>query len=343
MPTSQPTLPLLVRARALGGYAALVSELGGDPGALLVAAGLPCPLPSNPEAAISMSATVTLLELTAARLGRPEFGLLLAKRQGIAVLGPIALIASRANNLENALLSIARNLPYHVARTSLVLEREDGSPEAWLRHELPVEAGLDNRQTVEMCCLLVVAMLRMLSGAAGSDWQVKLRHAPGVAAEHYAGFYGCDVQCDQQDTRVGFPAALLALPIDTGNVRIQSAIEGFVAHVIRRDPLDLICQIEELIARQLAGGDCSLATIARQLNFHERTLQRRLNSQQLCFADLLERVRKRQAQEFLCQSALPIAEVASLLGYAEVRSLSRSCQRWFGRAPAAVRMAQPAC
>jgi AraC-like DNA-binding protein len=73
---------------------------------------------------------------------------------------------------------------------------------------------------------------------------------------------------------------------------------------------------------------------------HERTLQRRLDDQQIRFADILDRVRRQQAREYLRQPALPLPEVANLLGYSEQRSLSRACRRWFGTTPAALR-AQP--
>jgi len=106
------------------------------------------------------------------------------------------------------------------------------------------------------------------------------------------------------------PKALLQQVLDSGNPHIRVAVERFVAHLIRRNPLDLVQQIEELIARQLANGDCSLAGIAQQLAMNERTLQRRLEAQQIRFSDILDRVRRSQAHEFLAQAALPLAEVA---------------------------------
>ncbi|MGB8052943.1 MAG: helix-turn-helix domain-containing protein, partial [Azonexus sp.] len=63
----------------------------------------------------------------------------------------------------------------------------------------------------------------------------------------------------------------------------------------------------------------------------------RLEVQQIRFSDILDRVRRSQAHEFLAQAALPLVDVAILLGYSEQRSLSRACQRWFGTTPAALR------
>jgi hypothetical protein len=41
---------------------------------------------------------------------------------------------------------------------------------------------------------------------------------------------------------------------------------------------------------------------------NERTLQRRLDAQKIRFTDILDRVRRKQAREFLAQSALPLSE-----------------------------------
>jgi AraC-like DNA-binding protein len=153
----------------------------------------------------------------------------------------------------------------------------------------------------------------------------------------YREIFACEVACQQSGNGVIFPESFLAKVLDSGNPQIRVAVERFVAHLIRRNPLDLACQIEELIARQLAGGGCSLADIARQLAMHERTLQRRLDAQQIRFVDILDRVRRKQAREFLAQPALPLSEVAILLGYSEQRSLSRACRRWFGTTPGALR------
>jgi hypothetical protein len=129
---------------------------------------------AQPEATISMSAAVALLENAASQLAAPDFGLLLAQRQDFSALGPIAMVARRADTVGSALMAIARNLPYHVARTSLRMEAGPAEELAWLRYELPPEIGGAQRQSVEMCCLMLIQTLRMLSGDAGADWRVVL-------------------------------------------------------------------------------------------------------------------------------------------------------------------------
>jgi hypothetical protein len=122
MPHMNKAPSLLVRARALTGFAELVSDLGGDADGLLRDVGMTTQMLAQPEATISMPATVALLENAASQLAAPDFGLLLAQRQDFSALGPIALVARRADTVGKALVAIARNLPYHVARTSLRMQ-----------------------------------------------------------------------------------------------------------------------------------------------------------------------------------------------------------------------------
>jgi|APTNR8051073442_1049403.scaffolds.fasta_scaffold08896_2 AraC-like DNA-binding protein len=332
------TSSLLVRARALSGFAELVNELGGDADTLLRDVGLTRQMLARPEATINMSGAVALLEHAATRLRTPDFGLLLVQRQDYSALGPIALIARRADTVGNALIAIAHNLPYHVARTSLSMEAGPSEGLLWIRYKTPSEICGAQRQSVEMCCFLLLQTLRMLNGYTGADWRVLFAHPPGLPLSRYRELFGCEVACGQPGHGMVIPQTLLDKVLDTGSPHIRVAVERFVAHLIRRNPLDLVQQIEELVARQLANGDCSLAGIAQQLAMNDRTLQRRLVAQGVRFSEILDRVRQRQAREFLAQVAPPLAEVATLLGYCDQRSLSRACLRWFGATPATLRM-----
>lgn len=269
---------------------------------------------ADPEATISLSGTVALLEQAALRLAVPDFGLRLGQRQDLSVLGPIALVARRADTVGNALAAIARNLPYHVTRASLSLKGADADGNAWLSYELPPGVGQAQRQAVEMCQLLVVQTLRMLSGGdrrqlAGSagararhgpralSGRVRLRRRLQSARQRRIFSRGCPG-----------PPGRWQQPADS---RRRRALREPPDPAQRARPGLLI---EELIARPLVNGGCNLAEIARQLTMHERTLQRRLDAQHVRFADILDRVRKKQAREFLHQRALPLPEVAILLG-----------------------------
>ena len=86
----------LIRASAMRGYPELVRELGGDPAAFLARFDIPAGAEHQEDAFISFASLTRMLEATAEELGCPDFGLRLSGRQGLDILGPIAVIARNA-------------------------------------------------------------------------------------------------------------------------------------------------------------------------------------------------------------------------------------------------------
>ena len=96
------TAPILIRARALSGFAELVQRLGGDPSALLRSVELSPTQLENSESCISLASVARLLDGTAKALKITDFGLQLAEQQDISVLGAVALIAQYAATVSEA-------------------------------------------------------------------------------------------------------------------------------------------------------------------------------------------------------------------------------------------------
>ena len=86
----------LIRASAMWGYPELVRELGGDPAAFLARFSIPAGAEHQEDAFISFASLTRMLEATAEELRCPDFGLRLSGRQGLDILGPIAVIARNA-------------------------------------------------------------------------------------------------------------------------------------------------------------------------------------------------------------------------------------------------------
>ena len=77
--------------------------------------------------------------------------------------------------------------------------------------------------------------------------------------------------------------------------------------------------------------------IARRLGMSTRTLARRVASEGLTFAGVLSELRADLAKRYLQEEALPISQIAWLLGYQEVSAFTHACRRWTGQTPRGVR------
>jgi AraC-like DNA-binding protein len=69
-------------------------------------------------------------------------------------------------------------------------------------------------------------------------------------------------------------------------------------------------------------------------------LRRELKEMGTSFRDLLEEVRKQHALQCVIGTAMSVDEMATHLGFSNVRSFRRSFKRWTGQTPSAYRKAQ---
>lgn len=334
---SHSSHPVLVRARALTGFAALVESHHGNVNSLLESVGLRPAILETPEATLALDVFMELLERSAAALCLDDLGLQLARRQDISVLGPIALIARNAGSVREMIEAVGRHLPYHTPGARLTPAPDPREGFVQLRYELTLPPHTPRRQGIELSYAVAVDFLRMLSPAPVDDWQIGFRHAEGLESTHYLERFGCPVLLGQDFDALIVPLALLAAPVNQCNPELLSMGERFVSNVMRRFPLDIAAQVESLVLQQLATRQCTLPHIAEQLGLHERTLQRRLTAQAVSFESITDKVRKTRAQEYLPLASIPLLQVASLLGYSEQSSFSRACQRWFGKPPEQIR------
>lgn len=117
----------------------------------------------------------------------------------------------------------------------------------------------------------------------------------------------------------------------------SSACAGAQGPTSLHTETDLLAQLQQCILDALPDGGATLDAIAARLGFSERTLQRRLQSLQLNFQQLVERLRFNAACRYLLQGGLPLTEIGYQLGYSEPSAFSRAFRRWSGVSPLAYR------
>jgi AraC-like DNA-binding protein len=96
-------------------------------------------------------------------------------------------------------------------------------------------------------------------------------------------------------------------------------------------------QVREVLRDLTRVSPVDLAAVARILELHPRTLQRRLRAEGFAFDDLRDEARQAMARQLLAQPQLTLAHIAQLLGFADQAVLTRACQRWFGDTPKRLR------
>lgn len=331
----------LIRAASLRGFAPLVRELGGDHTLLCERFGIdPAALESD-DALISITAHDLMLDAAAHDLDCPDLGLRLAMSQDITILGPVAVAIEASSTVGEALDCATRFMFVHSPALSVALEPDPRGARGVvaLTYRKDLRESTYSPQGIELGLALFLRVARSLLGHSFGLRSVELPHAPISPVARYVEAFGADV-------KFGGPVAALRVQRTALDARFGGANSTIharaVAHLADQhaDPRALASgQVRLALAELIGSAVPSLTTVARLLQTHPRTLQRRLAEEETTFEAVLDSVRRETAHRYLTTTDLPMTQVAALVGFGEQSSLARAVRRWEGSSPRDVRRA----
>ena len=321
----------LIRAAAMRGYPELVRELGSDPAALLARFGIPAGVERDENAFIPFAALTRMLEATAEELSCPDFGLRLSGRQGLEILGPIAVIARNASTVLGGVEAIARFLYIHSPALRLGARPSAGSGIEFT-YEM-TEPWVPYIQGYELSMGIAVRIIHLLGGPQAEFEAVSFPHAQQGSDAAYRDALGCPVRFGQTWCGFTLSSQMAARRIENADPETRRIATKYLEATFLPASAPLSERVAELTRRLLPTGQCSAEAIAEELALHPRTLQRRMVDEGVRCQDIIDRERRTQAARYLAEPGLHLSQIAGLLGYTEQSALNRSCQRWFGKTP----------
>ena len=115
--------------------------------------------------------------------------------------------------------------------------------------------------------------------------------------------------------------------------------EGAVHRILDALPEEVgfLDRVRRTILEELGLGEPKLARLAQRMQLSERTLQRWLQRERTSVQALIDGARRELALRQLASTSQSIAQIAHLVGFAEVRAFHRAFKRWTGSTPAAYR------
>lgn len=306
----------------------LIAELGGDPAAVLHAAGLAASALARPDDRIPYAAVGRLLKGAARETRCPYFGLLCGQRWRLADLGLIGDMARCSATVAAAL------------RTIVVYQRlNSGGGAAFLvDHQVAVDFGYaiyqpDVEGGDQIYAAVLASGCNFLSELCGGAWPVDtvlLPFARPAHAEEYRRAFRGMPRFDSDRAAIRFPSSWLARALPTADAARRQALERH-AHALGHG--DFLERVVRSLRTLLVMGRHSGDDVAQTLALHRRTLNRRLQAHGTSFQEVLDGVRFRMAQEFLADGEIAMEEIALALGYSGLSSFERSFRRWSGSTP----------
>ena len=321
------------------GYSELMQQLGVDPRAMLERHGLPLDLGENHDDMVPLEPIMALMEDSASLTRRADIGLQLAAFQDVQVLGPLAAAIQNSASVREALATTSRFMFIHSpALIFSVLEpAQSNSRGIELRMEIALAQVTRQRQTIEQCLGVLHRMVKFFAASQYQLLAVSLPHSPLADEQAYRRFFNAPVAFDQPHASLWISPQTLESDLTGVNASLRTIALDYLQRYYGDQTQSTTEQVQRALRATLSTTGGSKDAIAALLFLHPRTLQRRLSAEHQTFDAIRDSIRRSEAEHYLSETHIPLAQIADLLGLADQSVLTRMCQRWFSAPPSSIR------
>ena len=273
------------RSSALLAVDQLIADLGGNVEAAFAHAGISVAALQQPELPLPAQAVVELFESAAEHCRCDSFGLQLACRQTLAVIGPLWQLAQCAPDIRTLLQQLEQFFQHVTSGAQVSLEQ--GSDGVALCYSLASGVSPRDRHTIELGLGLLCREIRRHCGPRWQPKSVQLRHSPPREQDWHRQIFGSKLFFNQERNAVHFDQATLQQPLIDGRQQCQQLLQ----QLQQEARPDIALQTEKLLRDMLPFFRCSLPMLAQALGCSTRTLQRNLAAAGTSVQDLRDQVR----------------------------------------------------
>lgn len=324
-----------------GGIARLayrrLQDAGLDPAPVLSGAGLTTGDVQDRKRRLDASAQLRVLEFAAEELQDDCLGFHLARGFELGQIGLLYYVMASSERLTDALRNAERYCAINNegVRLRITLERTLVIGFEYLNID-----RLSDRHHVEFWLVTLVRICRTLTGSRLAPKQIKLRHFRPETPPDVRSHLGCEINFAANSDEILFAAPIGEYPVVGADVYLNKLLLQYADEAVGNRaarPASIRSHVEDQIVQLLPHGKANMSETARRLGMSRRTLARALSAERATFSLVLETLRLALAKRYLQEQALPISEIAWLLGYRETGSFTHAFVRWTGLTPRAFR------
>ena len=280
-----------------------------------------------------------LLQLT----GDPLLGLKLGKAYTIQTYGLFGYAFMSAPTLRQAMTIVSKYGP--LTFTLFRVDFIETATEGILRFSRQLDIPAD------LLCYYVDRDVAAALTGVEPDKTIHVRPT-GIALAHngqgqqrsYERFFGCPISFNAPRSELQVDISILDAPMPLQDAETSAICQQQCQLLLARmsKSSGFIERVRQCIVAR-PGEFPDIETIAKKLNMTTRTLRRRLSDEDSSYQQILGDVRYQLAREYLATSALPIEEIAAMLGYSSPGNFTHAFKRWNGEPPRAYRQGKQAC
>src|SRR5712672_116917 len=324
--------------RATGGIARLacarLDEMGKDPAVIFSKVGLTPEDARDPAVRLEVLTQIKLLELAAEELQDEWLGFHLARSFDLREIGLVYYVMASSDQLADALRNAERYSQINNEGVRLRFRLQDGT--AVIALDYVNVARHADRHQIEFWLVTLVRICRQVTNGRLAPSRVRTRHFRNGTPPELKAFFGVDIEFGANADEICFPQPIALLAVVGRDEHLNELLRRYAEEALARKPrerLTVRSKVEDILSRQLPHGRVTASEVAQRLGMSLRTLSRKLGEEGTSFAEILDQLRAALAKRYLDDKTLPISEIAWLLGYREISSLTHAFKRWTGMTP----------
>lgn len=318
------TVERFMRKQGLN-YQRAVRAVGIDPSVVKIA-----------DARIPLRSLAQLLENVARETGNDAFSAQVGESFRPGTTGALDYVIANAPTLRVALHDYVRFL-------SLVSDRlearfEERPQTSYMVTPLPAALGA-TAQLMDAQTAVRVTRIRHITRDPSFPLRVEFKRPKPKAIAEFRRIFGAGVRFEQPENRIGIPTRTLDKKLPAADAQLYKVLVQAAQKALeeQKRTYDTVSRLITYVSTGLPHGQVRIAPAAEALDLSVRGLRRQLAQAGTTFRALLHDTRKAMADHYINETALPLTEIAFLLGFSELSALSRAAKTWFGRTPRELR------
>lgn len=248
-----------------------------------------------------------------------------------------------ANNLYDAMRIIARSYNLlHGGEYNSVIKRRRSIDYVIDDRTFPYANSLDSEYlyfSTESTLIFLHCMLITISASAAEAVQALhiRRPSPGGDCAHPA-YWDAPIKFSSEKYKLVFDreVALSSITVPSADLLSTNAVYQKIMQVVegQHARYQEAFSVSSRVCDALANGVVEQGDIAAQMGVSVATLRRRLSREGVSFRDLRRKILNETAKRLLSEHK-PVADVAEILGFSEIRAFNRAFRDWNGITPKA--------
>jgi AraC-like DNA-binding protein len=295
----------------------------------------------DPGIRLEVRTQIKLLELAAVEVQDEWLGFHLARSFDLRKIGLVYYVIASSDQLADALQNAERYSQINNEGVRLRFRMQDGTAAITLDY-VNVDRHAEMHH-IEFWLVTLVRICRQVTNRRLAPLQLKTRHFRNGTPAELRAFFGVDIEFGADADEICFPQPIALLSVVGRDEHLNELLRHYAEEALARkprEPLTLCSKVEDIVWKLLPHGRVTASEVARRLAMSSRTLSRKLGAEGTSLAQILDQLRAALAKRYLHDKTLPISEIAWLLGYREVSSLTHAFKRWTGMTPRRFRSRQ---